>query len=763
METDVPKRFFPPEPWSVTERAYRPELNEFLETIFFLGNGYMGVRGTPEEGFAAGEGAGSFPATYVASVYDLVPQRGGHHVPYVSQCSVMAAGPDWFGVELTLGGSRFDPRAGRVLSYRRRLDMRTGTLVRHLVWADRRGRRTELEFVRFVSLADRHVAAVRVAIRPLNWSGRVRAACGLDASRASRQRVVRLAAAGPDGALLATETLVTRFRTAAAMRLRLEEAGRTLPAAGRLVRGERCVARVVSLDARAGRTYRLEKLLAVTTSRDASAGPPGRRAASIAAACRRAGFDALLAAHAAAWSRLWARADVTIDGDRSAQQAARFCVFNMHQDYAGDDERVNIPAKGLSGPGYGGLYWWDTEAYMLPFFLYTVPEAARALVRYRCRTIDGARKKARLFGYDGAMYPWVTIYGEECSGDWEYGMLEQHVTSAVAHGVWHYLQATGDEELLWDGGGEVLVETARFWTSRAHYSPRRRAYVIQYVTGPDEYAVGVNNNFYTNFMAAWNLRYALEALRRMRRQPARWRAFARRLRLRDGEPARWRDVARRMYLPRDRRLGIPEQDDAFLDREPFDMRTHDPADLPAGRWLWERLQRSQAMKQPDVLMAMYLRDDCFPPAEQLAAYRFYEPKTTHESSLSRCVHAIVAGRLGLEDEALAYYLSSARLDLDDVNGNAHQGHHAACVAGSYLSLVMGFGGMCLRRGGLAFRPRLPRRWKSLSFPVAFRGRAIRVKLTRGRVAFALRGRTLAVTVNGRKVALRDGETTEVRV
>lgn len=754
------KRYFKPHPWTIAEDRHQPKLNEFQETIFFLGNGYMGVRGVPEEGFS-GDPKNTMPTTYLGPIYDIVPAGSDRHVTNVDHCSIMVHVPNWFGLELTLGGRRFDPLAGTVLAYRRELDMKAGVVTRTVRWKDDKGRTTDLVFTRFVSQDDIHLGGLRLEVTPLDWRGTVSVSTGVDGSHCDRQRAVKLGAAGGDGAMLCVETLNTEFETAMVMRLLALRDGKALAIQPDLRRGDKTVGRSFRASVGQGQTLRIDKLVCVCTSRDmGEKDAPGRRASAGAAAARKAGFDDLLARHADAWQAIWDRADVEIAGDTAAQQGVRFCVFNMNQNYAGNDPRVNMSAKGLSGPGYGGLYWWDSEAYFVPFFLYTQPAKSRNLLQYRHGTIQGAKNKARHYGFEGAMWPWVTIDGEERSFDWEYGMLEQHVGAAVPWAVRQYMEATSDQEFLRDHGAELVIETARFWASRVHWAEHRKAYVIAMVTGPDEYAVAQNNNFYTNFMAKRCCEYAGEVVATMKKKhPAAWKKLARKLRFRDAEVARFRDVAKRMYLPYEMKLGINVQDDGFLDRTPFDMSTLPKNEWPTHKhWGWDKLMRSQAIKQPDVLMAEHLENDCFSRDQKMRDYKFYEPRTTHESSLSPCVHSMLASELGLADDAFRYYLRTARLDLDDVNHNANQGLHTACLAGAWMSVTVGFAGMRLVDDHLCFRPRLPMQWKRLSFKVTFRDRWIRATLTPGRIAFELDGAPLTVKVNDKPVKLTAGET-----
>ena len=503
----------------------------------------------------------------------------------------------------------------------------------------------------------------------------------------------------------------------------------------------------------------LEKIIAVCTSRDAESEPALARAQARVDEGFATGFAELHLRHRAVVDAIWQEGDVRITGDPAAQQGIRFCILNMHQNYAGTDPRVNMAAKGLSGPGYGGLYWWDTEMYMMPFFLYTAPEKARKLVLFRYLTLEGARNKARAYGFRGAMFPWVTIDGEERSGDWEYGMLEQHVTAAVAHGVRHYVEVTGDEAFLWEYGVELLVETCRFWDSRVTYSARKGKYVINHITGPDEYAVAINNNCYSNVMARENLAYGVELVRRMREeQPARWAALAEKLRVERGRAGalggQW---PRNIFIPYDATLGIYEQDDSFLDRDPIVWREVPAEQKPTSKWGWDRLMRSQAIKQADVLLLMFLKHDQFELDAKRRNYLFYEPKTTHESSLSPCIHAIMAAEVGLAEDAFSYYLRSARLDLDDVNGNADQGLHIANTAGSWLSIVCGFAGMRQSRGQLLINPHLPTPWQQLAFTMTFRARRLALALTADTLHVTLlSGDPLTITVCGTPVELKPG-------
>ncbi len=758
IKTPISKVAFPAESWAVTEPVFNPQYNEFLESIFFLGNGYMGVRGTPEEGFS---GEGSTPHTYVASVNDRIKMHPDWHIAaYMPYLTVMVPVANWFPVDVILSGTSFDPRTGKVIEYSRSVDMRTGVLNRRVVWEDHKKRVTELTFARFVSLDNLHLGAVRVTATPRNWKGSVEFRARLDASACQQQTITACSATKKDGATLSLKTLETHFDTTMVMRTACAVNGSPVQPVRILEETDKSVTRKLILNVERGSVCRLDKIVAVCSSKDPDKGDTHERAEVLASQNLEEGFDILLRKHQEKWAGIWSSADIGIEGDIVAQQAVRYCIFSMHQNYAGTDPLVNIPAKGLTGPGYGGLYWWDTEAYMIPFFLYTMPEKARMLLMFRYHTLAGARRKAEVYGYKGAMYPWVTITGDECSGDWDYGMLEQHVSSAVTHAIRRYMEATHDDNFLWNYGAEMLVETSRFWASRVFFNPHKNKYVINFVTGPDEYAVGVNNNCYTNYMAMKNLEYGLEIVARMKRECARkWSALAKKLVFQERELSRWRDMVKKMYIPYNKKLGIHEQDDSFLDRMPFDRNQLKENERPVNKkWLWEKLMRSQAMKQADVVLLMLMHNDEFDEKVKRANYLFYEPKTTHESSLSPCVYGIMAAELGLENDAFQYYLRTARLDLDDVNGNTSQGQHTAAIAGGWASVVNGFGGMRICRGELSFNPKLPKRWKSLAFTVTFRGRKLQLEIFRKELKFILKGESLTILLSGRRLQLKSGVT-----
>jgi alpha,alpha-trehalose phosphorylase len=752
----VTQQFFPPDDWMLVEEGYQPHLHALQETVFAVGNGYMGVRGTPEEGFSGGP---SHTGTYLPLLYD--EGRIGYdwtRVNFPTRSTFVVTAPNWTNVTLTIDGMRFDPREGTLHEYRRALDLRDGVLTRELIWEDLRGRRTALRIARLASLDQPHLGALSYALCPLNYTGEVTLETGIDAGCAANCTVTGREWLGRDGVLMQVTTNGTGFHAAFAMRAHVESARASDKAVVGKVSHEKCLARTFTFTAAEGQWYTLEKLVAITTSRDPEDGDFLTRAALLAKRAAQMGFAALRERHAAAWARFWAEQDVELSGDPAGQQGIRYSLACLHWNYAGADPRLNVGAKGISGPGYGGLYFWDSEVYLLPYYTYTNPEKARNLLMQRYLTLPQARARARQFRYDGALYPWTTLDGTDCAIPWEYGMLEQHVSIAIPYGVWMYVEASGDDDFLWRHGAEMVLETARFWASRVVFNERRGKYVINAVTGPDEYAMVVNNNCYTNTMAKFVLEYALEITARMPvERPQAWAALCAKIGVRDDEAARWADVAERMYLPFDRKLGIHPQDDAFLDMDPIDVASIPEGDKPLlAHWPWERLIRTQVLKQPDVLLLMFLLSDRYPERVKRANYLYYEPKTIHDSSLSPCIHSILAAELGFDTPAFDYYRRTARLDLDDVNGNAAEGVHIANMAGSWMSIVQGFAGMRMHRGKLAFAPHLPAAWGRVAFTVRFRKRVLRVEVLPEEIVFTLTGRPMTITVGNRFIRLSGG-------
>jgi alpha,alpha-trehalose phosphorylase len=470
-----------------------------------------------------------------------------------------------------------------------------------------------------------------------------------------------------------------------------------------------------------------------------------------------AGYDAVERAHRRHVAEFWRRSDVEIDGAPELQHAVRFNLFQILQATARVDG-LGVPAKGVSGRGYEGQYFWDTEIYVVPFLVHTSPELARQVLGFRCAMLGRARARAREVGHRGALYPWRTIAGEEASAWYAAGTAQYHINADVAYALLHYLFVTGDLAFFLDEATQVMVETARLWMDLGFFSERRGgAFCINGVTGPDEYTTVVDNNAYTNLMARTNLEGAIRVFERLRdHEPAEYARLVRRTGIDEAEAAEWRRAVERMFIPRHEELGIVLQDDGFLEREPWDLAATPPDEYPL--FLHHhplKLYRRQVIKQADVVLATYLLDDAFTPEERRRTFDYYDPLTTGDSTLSACIQSIVASAVGRPREALEYFVDACAVDLIDAHRNTADGIHVASCGGTWLALVAGFGGLRDFGGTIDFHPRLPAEWGRLRFRVAVRGQLVEVDMTHGGTTYRLlEGPGLVVRHFGEELRLR---------
>ena len=451
------------------------------------------------------------------------------------------------------------------------------------------------------------------------------------------------------------------------------------------------------------------------------------------------GFERMQQDQAAAWARKWEQGDIVIEGDPSAQQAIRFNIFQLNQTYTGEDSRLNIGPKGFTGEKYGGSTYWDTEAYCVPFYLATAdPQVTKNLLIYRYNHLEKAIENAAKLGFTNgaALYPMVTMNGEECHNEWEITFEEIHRNGAIAFAIFNYIRYTGDESYLQEYGLEVLIGISRFWAQRVSWSENRKQYVMLGVTGPNEYENNVNNNWYTNTIASWCLQYTMEAVELVKQNsPDRYNTIVQKTKLDvSAEIPLWQKITDKLYFPEDKSLGIYLQQDGYLDKEQVLVADLREEDRPLNqKWSWDRILRSCFIKQADVLQGLYFFEDQYSLETIRRNFDYYEPRTVHESSLSPCVHAILAARLGNVEKAYEFYLRTARLDLDDYNNDTEDGCHITSMAGTWMSVVEGFAGMRVKDGSLVFNPFLPKKWESFSFKIGFRGSLLNVKVAKDMV------------------------------
>jgi maltose phosphorylase len=469
------------------------------------------------------------------------------------------------------------------------------------------------------------------------------------------------------------------------------------------------------------------------------------------------GFDTMLVEQAAAWAKKWQHNDIVIEGDVSAQQAIRFNIFQLNQTYTGEDDRLNIGPKGFTGEKYGGSTYWDTEAYCVPFYLATADQqVTRNLLLYRYKQLGKAIENAALLGFKNgaALYPMVTMDGTECHNEWEITFEEIHRNGAIAYAIFNYVRYTGDEVYLTDYGLEVLIAIARFWSQRITWSQDKQQYVMLGVTGPNEYENNINNNWYTSTLANWCMDYTMQVIEKVKTaDKGKYDALAARISFDEAtETSRFKHIIEKMYLPYDAGQQVFLQQDGYLDKEQILVKDLPAADRPLNqKWSWDRILRSCYIKQADVLQGIYFFEDRYDIETIRRNFDFYEPRTVHESSLSPCVHAILAAKLGDEERAYEFYLRTSRLDLDDYNNDTEDGCHITSMAGTWMSVVEGFGGMRVRDGKLLFNPFIPEKWTSLSFHIGFRGALLNIKVSKDGVQLKnLSDKQIGVIVYGKE-------------
>ncbi|MBK9550735.1 MAG: glycoside hydrolase family 65 protein [Saprospiraceae bacterium] len=478
------------------------------------------------------------------------------------------------------------------------------------------------------------------------------------------------------------------------------------------------------------------------------------------------GYDDLRDLQIAWWRKSWDQADISIEGDVKAQQGIRFNIFQLNQTYSGDHELLNIGPKGFTGEKYGGSTYWDTEAYCLPYYMATAgSHIGEYLLKYRYNHLQKAIENAAKLGFNNgaALYPMVTMNGEECHNEWEITFEEIHRNGAIAYAIYDYSNYTGDESYALEYGIEVLIGIARFWKQRVNWSEDKGKYVMLGVTGPNEYENNVNNNWYTSYLACWCLEYTLEVIEKLKaKNPAHYTSIVSKLTFSEKETVDWQHIIDNMYYAYDESRQIFLQQDGYLDKEQILVKDLDPSNLPLNqKWSWDRILRSCYIKQADVLQGIYFFEARFDTETIRRNFEFYEPRTVHESSLSPCVHSILAARIGEFDKAYEMYLRTARLDLDNYNNDTEDGLHITSMAGTWLSIVKGFGGMQLKGDKLSFYPMLPKEWDSYSFRINFRSNTIEVKVGKDEIIFSnLNGDDLNVEVYGETIQLKSLQSTK---
>jgi alpha,alpha-trehalose phosphorylase len=749
---------FPTEPWAVRETELDLSVLAQTESIFALSNGHIGLRANLEEGEPHG-----LPGTYLNSFYETHPlfhSEPGYGYAEVGQTLVNVTNGKL--IRLLVDDAPFDIRYGHLRAHERILDMRAGVLRRQAEWVSPAGQAVRVSSVRLVSFAQRAIAAILYEVEPLETPARLVVQSELVANE-PLPAAVQDDPRGSSGmgstlrsefysdhntrVVLVHSTKESGLRMAAAMDHVIEGP----PATQTSAESSEDLGRVtIATELEPGQRLRLVKYLGYGWSGRRSLPAVRDQVEAALAAARRSGWEGLLTAQRAYLDDFWEGADVELEGDAELQQAVRFALFHILQAGARAEGRA-IPAKGLTGPGYDGHTFWDTEMFVLQPLTYTVPDAARDALRWRHATLDLARERAKVLGLEGAAFPWRTIRGQTVSGYWPAGTAAFHINADIAHTVARYWSATADDAFEREAGLELLVETARLWLSLGHHDAHDH-FRIDGVTGPDEYSAIADNNVYTNLMAQKNLWAAADAAER-RPDLAKERGVG------PEEVAAWREAAQAMLVPYDEALGVHPQAEGFTDHAFWDFAHTRPDQYPLLlHFHYFDLYRKQVVKQADLVLALYLRSDAFSAEEKARDFEYFEALTVRDSSLSAFVQAVVAAEVGHLELAYDYFGEAALLDLDDINHNTRDGVHLASLAGAWIAAVAGLGGMRDHEGSLSFAPRLPRQLSRLAFHLLFRGRSIRVEVGHRQATYTLlRGDPLDVVHYGTVITLASDE------
>ena len=725
--------------WKIIEEGFKPDNHKSSESIFSLGNGRMGQRGNFEEEFSGN----SLIGNYIGGIY--YPDKtkvGWWKNGYPEYYAKVLNAPNWIGIKINIDGEPLDLAKCQVDNFRRILNMKEGFLKREFQATLSGNKKIKVEVIRFLNIVHDETGSIKYKVTPVNFSGNMQVTFDLNADIINEDAnydekfwdEVKKTTSADNRATLTSKTKKMGFHVCLGMDYRIEKNQESITPEPQTTEDKKYIAKTVNIDFNQDETITLYKYASIISSFNYEKNRLTDEAEKQLNTITQIGFDNLLKEQSEAWNKKWEDSDIVIEGDKAAQQGIRFNIFMLNQTYTGEDERLNIGPKGFTGEKYGGSTYWDTEAYCLAFYLRTSdPEVPRNLLLYRYKHLQKAIQNAQRLGFDkgAALYPMVTMNGEESHNEWEITFEEIHRNGAIAYAIHNYVRYTGDEDYLRDYGLEVLISISRFWKQRVNFSEPKQKYVMLGVTGPNEYENNVNNNWYTSVIACWTMEYTMYAIDKIKREdPQRYREITDKLNFNDiTETNSWRDIVENMYFPYDPDRKVFLQQEGYLDKEQRTVEDLSPSERPINQvWSWDRILRSCFIKQADVLQGLFFFEDRYSKETIKRNFDFYEPKTVHESSLSPCVHSILAAKLGYREKAYNLYLRTARLDLDDYNNEVSEGCHVTSMAGTYMSVVEGFGGMRIKENELHFDPFIPEEWNLFSFIVKFRGRQLKIEV-----------------------------------
>lgn len=740
--------------WKISEEKFLPQQNRIVESLMSIGNGRFGGRATFEEYYSGDSMLGN----YVAGVYYPDPTRvGWWKNGYPDSFAKVLNAADWTALDIIIDNERLDLNNCVIDSFERSLDMRSGTLNRCVRARTRQGKRIRIDAQRFASIANDTLGALQYTLTLEEGPAKLEIAAILnhdihntDANDRVNFWEITDITGTSNCSHVCARTRKTEFDVCTATHVVITKDGEKLPLT--VDTEARTIAHRSETTLKSGESITITKLVSIISSLMVDQTSVTATALQTLSQASTRTFSEHLDEHRQAWQARWQKSDIKIEGDVAAQQGIRFNLFQLYQTYTGRDPQLNIGPKGFTGEKYGGCTYWDTEMFCLPFYLNTsAAEVSRQLLLYRYKQLPQAIDNAKKLGFSkgAALYPMVTMNGEECHNEWEITFEEIHRNGAIIFAIYNYVCHSDDRQYLADYGFEVILAVARFWAQRAHQHQDGQSYMIIGVTGPNEYENNIDNNFYTNVLAQWCLAYAVDVSHELEKNwPQKYSALIKKTHFdAASERTLFTSIAETMYLPYDHSRQLYLQQDNYLNKENCTVDDLNENDRPlCQKWSWDRILRSPFIKQADTLQAFYLFPDRFDKPSLKRHFEFYEPRTVHESSLSPCIHGVLSARLGNIDDCYRYFLQTARLDLDNVNNDTEDGCHITSMAGSWITLVEGMGGLRIVDEKISLVPQLPSAWQNVTFTICFRGHVLSITMNHTQIVIQNQAET-AITLD----------------
>ncbi len=738
-------------PWEIIEEGFNPERNKVSESIFSLGNEYMGVRGFMEEGISCDSLLGS----YFNGIYEFgLTENESHYKGIIKKTHFMVNSVNWLYTKIKIDGVELDINNQNISNFHRVLNFKTGELTRSFILTTGNAKQVKFTFKRFINMRPFHYGYQSISIEALNQAVDIEMEMGLDYSIVHWGKFnfwdIERYESDSNSISAIGKTNTTNLTVYTGYRL-LSDIDLTTE----VFRNGKIIGHKFkfTLD----RAVKIEKLVTNLVCKKNEYSIDELWQKGINLLNDEPDYDASLKDNTAYWRKVWEDYDIEITGDEKNQQGIRFCLFQLQQTYNGVDPSNNIGAKGLTGEAYSGHAFWDTETYCLPFFIFNNPSAAKNLLLFRYNTLDNARKRAKQLDCEGACFPIATLNGDEACALWQHASLQFQPSTAVAYGIWHYVKNTMDKDFLYHYGLEMLIEISRFLLSRGDWNSSHTRFGFYGVMGPDEFQMMVNHNCYTNFMAKKTLEYTVASFYELATaNPKLFAELNEKLQINGDEIDKMVKCANAMYIPYDEKSMIYEQHQGYFDLPHIDVDSIPVNEFPLySHWSYDRIYRNDMIKQPDVLMFMFLYNQSFSKSEKLANYEFYEPRCIHESSLSPSIHSVFASELGKVDEAVKFFDFATRMDIDDYNRNTCEGLHTTSIAAAWINIVYGFGGFRSDGEKLILNPIIPPMWEKYSFKLHYLGNTIKVEVNQECVRIICDGPGTDLIVYGNNYSLKD--------